>query len=570
MENTSVQVIKVNDPRTNVNFKKQLAVLSGSLNTTTYQNTSSSYSQSNVTFSIVPPSMTFLDRKMYVKAQFRLLFTGPAGVGNLLSIGLNDAIRSFPWNQVVTNTNISIDGVSASFQDNQMITALAHYLSDKEKQTTFSGCGPYLDQYQSYADYAALGSARNPLALIGENSYIDPRGAADYVIETNTATAASVLITVISPVMCSPLTWGSKNELGLWNVNNVILQFKLGDLTRLWSHASTGNALTTISANFSSPPQLLYNCITPSADISMKMNNQVMLYSYYNMVPYSFYNGSLAAGSSTTMSSGTIELQNIPSKVFIYVRQRDSDLTYLTSDTFARINSISLTFNNRSSLLSNADSHTLYQMSRENGLDSSYNSWRNYQGSVLCLDIVKDLGLNNDEAPSMSGKYQISCQVNVTNTSQAAVNYSVYLIPVNPGLYVKQGNNGYLTQTLVTREQVLTAPVSENVNYSDVEGEEPFSGGNIFGKIWKGLKSVGSFVKDKVLPAARYLQPGLAAINPALGNTLDRGLSSVGAGYQYQYDPYQQSGGLMVGGIGVGGAQKTKKMSKKQLISRIM
>lgn len=47
----------------------------------------------------------------------------------------------------------------------------------------------------------------------------------------------------------------------------------------------------------------------------------------------------------------------------------------------------------------------MYQRSRDNGLQDSWVDWKYNTGSILCIDVAKDLGLEADECSGQSNKY---------------------------------------------------------------------------------------------------------------------------------------------------------------------
>jgi hypothetical protein len=128
------------------------------------------------------------------------------------------------------------------------------------------------------------------------------------------------------------------------------------------------------------------------------------------------------------LNSNVLSLQTVPSRLYIACKQSTLGTTStppvspniygapMTSaaynETCACINSVSLTFNNSSGLLSNATPHDLYYISKKNGLKMSFAQWtaNSYQtntyapssiplvnnmsyGSVLCIDPSCDLSL---------------------------------------------------------------------------------------------------------------------------------------------------------------------------------
>ena len=123
--------------------------------------------------------------------------------------------------------------------------------------------------------------------------------------------------------------------------------------------------------------------------------------------------------------------------VYIFVKQTNYN-AYIT-DTFARINNISINSINNISLLTSNSPHQLYQISVKNGIELTWDQWygstsglrRNTSGvgSILCINPVLDLGIKS------SNITKISITVNYTslfpvydNTSKT---YSAYVLCVD-------------------------------------------------------------------------------------------------------------------------------------------
>ena len=112
----------------------------------------------------------------------------------------------------------------------------------------------------------------------------------------------------------------------------------------------------------------------------------------------------------------------------------------ITTDTFAQINTVSITWDNRNGLLASALSTDLYTMSVKNGLQDSFPAWAQYSGSVLCVEMGSDIGLLDGQAPGMAGQFQLNVQCNYTNISAASINYQLYVVPILP-LFPQQINH---------------------------------------------------------------------------------------------------------------------------------
>ena len=528
----NLDVVYAVDPRVAIAQQRRLAAIAGGRQITWFVDNSTNFSNSSITHSITPPANSIMDSRLYRATVMQLAFTGTgpvSGGGNVVNPGNGyspgagspsaglDAIRAYPLTQCTTNTNITINGTSVSFYGLDLMSALAHYIGDMNARKLLSSCGSALDQFPEYAD--GFGAIRNPLNGYGDGTQDspDPRGSLDYVaIGSPTSTAATYQVLIIEPVFGSPFTYGLMKHVGLAGIQNFIIQFQMGDLTRTWSHltnAYNGTNLTVTPTIISSA--LYYTILSPNDKLDPYKLSSRYEYPYFNILSYPSSNPiAVASGASATLYSGNIQLTSIPSIFYCFARQQNSNRTIYTSDVFAAINSISVTWNNQTGLLAGASQAQLYQMSAEHGLDSSYAQFTNYQGSVLCVEFGTDIGLASDEAPGMVGTYQLSVQLNITNINSSSVNYVVYLVPVLPGAFIISGTQAGVTTSLLTKEDLFRA--SEKGPSSEaVANIEPFGGG-FFGDLFSGVKNV----LGKVLPIANKIIPIVSTFAPGVGKAL--------------------------------------------------
>ena len=559
----NLQPVRVIESRSNINKERKLAVISGPRESTYFRDVSTSYSTASVNHSITPPANSILDTKFLMVWYVQLVFTGtttssasPPLMGS--QVGTYDGPRSFPISNAVTSTTVSINGQSVNFSNYDLISGLSHYLGDNDTRKCLSGALPFDDQFQNYSEVAQSGFNRNPLGLYGENYYQDCRSAG-VIPFGQSSTTYTVQLTIIEPVFASPLTWGKMQSAGLAGCQNLTFQFQIGDMTRMWSHATGSGVLDTISAivpSFYQPPELYYTVLSPNRDVDPYRLGNRYEYPYFNITPYSNYVGTVTSNTVATVNSGNITLTSIPSRFYVFVRQTNSNRTYTSSDTFAAINNINITWDNRSGLLSNASSYQLHQISVKNGSNQSWQQWTNYQGSVFCCEMGSDIGLLENQAPGMMGNYQLQAQIGIKNTNTTTnINYSVYIVPVLPGAFLLEGTQASLTTNLITEQEILRAKTS-GVSLSHLESLEPF-GGSFFGDLWSGIKKIGKKVLDvgtKALPVISTFAPGVGAIANAL-------LPAAHELFETGENP--QSGGYMKR------AMKHKKLTKKQLLDRL-
>lgn len=243
-----------------------------------------------------------------------------------------------------------------------------------------------------------------------------------------------VQFTVTEPLLLSPFIWAnpSANNQGFYGVQNMNFVFNIGDATRVWRTANNNTAVSTGTTPFN-------NTYITSASVS-SFNNSKLLFNFLtphpsdlfparNAVPYweaprfitsnlSNINGFIPSLSSgyipavTTVSTSSLQLNQIPDKLIIQVRNPLNQCAWGNPDAFLGIKGISINFNNQSGILASATQQDLYRYSVENGYNGSWGEFSGFvtvpdsatgfgkkipsSGSLLILEFGKDINLTED------------------------------------------------------------------------------------------------------------------------------------------------------------------------------
>lgn len=575
LESGPLEFFKVNEPRVELDNKREWAILQGSQTTTPYILPSSSFSNSSWVFQVVPPSkQSILDRVVLIHAPVTLTFTGPGGnTDNILQPG-RDALRSHPLSSVISTMTVSLNGVSVSIESQQVVHILERFKQYLEYNRSYGSIFPQMpDNYQNYGD--SFGSNNNVLGTYSDNPAQHPRGAYPMVVVANTPTLAIVKFDLYEYVLLPPFLYGGdemghiREAGGLTFLDTFNLTATLNNnLARLWSHALSGlspstSTISSLTVNFSQPELLIW-WLTPKLLQSIPKE---IVYPYYQINRYTTQGSSPVAPNGTfTIPSNVIQFQTIPLKIYICAQRSQNQIyetlssTISTTDTFSRIDGISVNFNNVSGLLSNASPQHLYEMSLQNGLSMSYNEWIGSTeylsavagqttrlvgttGSVLCIDPTKDFGMSSELAESILGQFNFQIILKGTNTNQLdTLNLELYIVAVFDGLLSLSNNSGTTQIGVVSRQDVLTAPM-HHMSYNELTSI--YGGGSFFSRFGDILRKGANYVKDNKL-----ISKGLGIIP----------------------HPYAQLGsqaanilGLGEGGILEGGRPMTRKMMRKRL-----
>jgi hypothetical protein len=425
-----LQTVVANDPRIDINEKREFVILQGGQRVTYKPVISTSFSNSSAQFSAPPPSPGIIvDRKIEIRYPVTVTInaTGNAATAGQPTIQSGfDAFRAYPISSVTNTLTVTINNNASSINMADVIQPLLRYNTCRDtREYEYSTTPHMMDQYQTYE--AGVGTNRNPLAGYNDTYYEVARGGFPYTglvnpnLQNGVATEAVINAELTEQLFLSPLLFGMGENSGFVGVQTMDFNFTyISNLARMWSHANiAGRTINSITVNLGQPT-LLFNYVTPK---ELQAIPKSVVYPYYDVQRYpTDANAPIASGASTTLNSANIQLQSIPKRMYIFARRRNADLyngvgAANLTDTFFEINSININWNNNAGLLSSASQQDLYRMSVSNGCNMSWEQWSggpvnrilgtNEQfgaiGSVLCIEFGKDIGLDQIECPGMLG-----------------------------------------------------------------------------------------------------------------------------------------------------------------------
>ena len=475
----------------------------------TIQQQANSYSTAGITWNFNTQSENVLiDRRIYARAQFQLTFVGTAPLGQRLLNTESDAARFLPLAAVTQSLKVTINGSSVESQyADSLLGVLRYNIGDHLKETDLSMSPSAQDKYQQYSD--GVGGIRNPLSNYQNSGKDTGRGSFELDSITNpvspdaavTPITAVVLFTVTEPLLLSPMLYRSGDlQSGLIGVRNMGVQFNFasGQLSRIWSRSpSAGVNLTSVTAAIgagtTAPPSLLVNYLTPPLSSQGSIPRQVN-YQYNKSETFvNDMNVNLVAGASQTFNNNAIQLSTVPKCIYIWASRQNSTKTYLTSDTFFKINSLSLNYLNVSGQFSSMSLQDLYQMCVKNGCELSWPEWSGRTqtigdgsvdgmvGSVIKLD-VSDLHIPSNVASGMNVNSQLSYAVNVENISAATIGVQLTTVIVYDGLMTIESGS-MATQVGVISEADVVETRADRSNFIPWSTARNVYGGSIYGSM---------------------------------------------------------------------------------------
>jgi hypothetical protein len=469
----------------------------------------SASSPSNHIYSIQVPSVnTVMSRNVKWRCRVSYTISGTvpakaAGVdGYLLQYGVNCVLAPFPLNQACLTSTAQINNASFSVNTREVLDPLLR-LCDKDKLGLWSATTPA--QLDCFTPYGPTGGfAASPFS--GYNNAFDqyniPRGAFKLVSITGNAAnttanpvPGSVVITVdlSEPLVgLSPFTWGEHpdEQCGMNGLSQVNLAFSLDSAAQrsvrfINGVVGLGTALTVsqvaytncyVDVEFQTPPPECF--LSPTTALPLMSINNFQTQAQAPVV----------AGAAGTITSQTITLSSVPDKMLLFVRQQQGQLTPTDADCYGAITSISILWNNRSGVLSNAPQSMLWKYSRDSG---SKQNWAEFSGaanlpqgvaagntlvqsgttgSVLTLDFGRVIPISGLQTCGSLGQFNISVLVNFVNTTGVDMSAPILNITfIQSGVVMLNQGTAQSFVGVLDKETVLEAYKQEAVPHAEMK-----------------------------------------------------------------------------------------------------
>jgi len=513
-----IETVAVNVPVLDINEPREYVVMKGGNYVQYKQYTSTSFSSNSFQFSCPPPSEKILvNRKVYLQTPVNISFTGVvSGVSTLLNSGY-DAPRAFPLATNLNTISVTINNGTVNINSADVIQPLLRYNNPEcLKEYDYSITPTEMDESQEYGDLS--NTVRNVLAGYGDSNYGNThRGAFPFTVNSNTSTSANISFVATEPIFLSPFYYGKGGHSGFYGVRTMDFNFTWNsDLSRMWCHNQVpglGNTsiLTSMTVTFDQP-KLLFEYTTPPITMERPLS---VAYPYYSVNRFPTGPTQIASGAvASNIVSNNIQLNSIPRRMYIYLKEQNSDLDfqhagYSKTDTYASISNINLQFENFSGLLASASQQDLYNISRNNGVNLSWVEWSGQPvhagnlasrigtvGSVLCIEPGKDFGLPDNLAPGVIGNFMMQITVTATNPNLSrAINYMLYITTVDEGTCtILDGSMILQGSGVISGMDVLNAKKQSGITYEDAKDAQ--GAGRFFSNIKHGVNKLKHHVSN--------------------------------------------------------------------------
>lgn len=510
------RTVLIEDSRiADITDREVFGVQSGASQSTYQQFNAVSASNSSIVFNVqVPSENIVIDRHLLVQTELTFtlnLSNVPAGQ-QAFNYGVTDCLQAFPLNSLFTTCQSTVNNVSVSSNLKDILPMISR-MNDNRMLSRYNSLTPsYVDNQWGLYSSAVLTNS-NPLASYNNNGYdedFEPRGAYPLtstvithnitgggtdtsVISTDTDDTWVIVLTVqitepflaLSPfINCQP-----NQQAGLVGINNMSFVLNIDSTcARLFSTANSyvngaGNGLSSFitSITLGSTAQqtgfqntkLLFNFLSlqPEQYAKISTKNVVPFLDYPRYLSVSNNTTQIAPGGSATLTSQSIQLNQIPDLILISVRYPMSQQNWAYTSSFLTINTVSVNFNNASGLLSTATQQDLYNMSFRNGSQQSFyefngvaginNSATGAQGlvpttgSLLVLNPSLDFSLPSYLSASSLGQYQFQFNINVSNQFPYTITPEICIITMNSGIFATQQGTSQIFTGILTKDQVL-------------------------------------------------------------------------------------------------------------------
>ncbi|HNU61857.1 MAG TPA: hypothetical protein PKL04_06635 [Methanofastidiosum sp.] len=556
------------DPRINP-VEPSYIITRGSQKQTFVNYPSQAYSESNIQIQALPPSPgTYLDRKALVSlaAEWTLTAANPANTifppgATFSDLGVG-GLRYMPLNNIAQNFQIQMNGNSWSYNCQEIFAPMSQYDTPTDPlESLYWSYGPSMKTpSQTYAQ--SYGTPRSPFAPRWTNTDQDSNSI-NFEIVSNVPGTAVIRCRWTEPILYPLFISGILEHEGLIGLNSaIILTWTLPGLARMLGYDQiNGEPLSNIVGTWLEPPTLRLQWLTSdfSSVASSLTSRLAYKYPFTNITPFTSPPVLVNAGSSVFISAPNIQLTGIPHCMYVYAREILQDRTPYDADSFARINSSQIIFDNQSGILANASAEHLYAISVQNGLKVRYNDWITGVGSVLKLQYDKDIPLAFGKAVGVPGTFQLNVSLNITNINPDPINYSLYVIVCYEGIATIMDGALVTNINLVSEADVIADSASadrQSLSIAERSNTEIMDGGSILSKTSNFIKRGNKFYKDHKETIHRILQVGktiglvAADVLPALlgaGMDYDQAKEAL-LKYGYSHNGRGLTGGGLTGG----------------------
>lgn len=538
------KVVRALDPRLAISQSHDFIAKEGGANIQCQSYTADTATSSLLRWSVQTPGHAYgMDRHVYVEMSATINFavtntTGATIAASTFTIPDGGAfgLRQWPLASITDTANITFNSLQTSQQRAKIFHAMMHYGLDPEDRQSFLSATPHKPDISSDISGGA-GTSRSPFSSYYTSGYEDGRCISRYVsaatagggggglvatVQVPQVLAGATITAILSvtwwePLWTAPLTWGKRREQAIFNLNNFTVSLSIDDFNGIVEGSSTipvnglATGLTVAYAgavpNDRTLCKLHMQFITPPLTMPTPRR---CLYPYYECRDYLMETTLSVASRGTAVTNyfNNVTLTSLPKRLYFFVRpkrQITPTVRMVQTDTYDTITKITMTLANEAGRFSTYDIYDLYNVSRDNGLKDSFVDFVQTTGSVVCLEMGKDITMANPyHLASVQGNWQLgfqisyNCLADTADSSGAALVTpavrEIHMVAVQTGVIASDGEVFTMQVGALTEEMVATAAQAPSwANYTT----ETFYGSGL----WDNIKSAFGSVKKYIRPA---------------------------------------------------------------------
>ena len=433
----------------------------------------------------------------------------------------NICLRAFPLSGVISSADIRLNGGSTN-------VALSTYNSIYPFLQGVEDINRYGAECPTQPDNSAIyenTSTRSPFNGVNGNSAIQSRGG--FLAELFTSTVTGGVMTrvyilrwteelVISPFLIAH----DQDDVGLCNVNNLTVTLRLNDLRGMFSGTYDVANENKVTVSLGTPNLLIEFCSQNSIMAQRSPTNAVFPYNQIQT-----YQAPITDLAKSGLALASLRLPCQPSKIYVFIAP--TNRSTFVPDHFLRITNLSVNFNDKNNLLAGMDESSIYEMSAFNGSGErggfmSWNQWRYGCGSIVCIDVQRDLSVSDSSAAGSQNQFS-TLQITISYTNGnclfagqalAATAYNSYQVVVSPGKlflsasaaeFAVQGPSPAVVLGLIADEDSVKIPEDSLPKTGGVDGQ------GFSSLVQKGLKLAydnRSAIYDAAKPHLKKLMGG--------------------------------------------------------------
>lgn len=424
-------------------------------------------------------------------------------------------MQSFPFHRCATNVQTTINNSQIDIDMPSYLPAMLQLIDQEELREYSSQCPVLMDRYLNFTDANRYGVANSPFAgydvssfksqILGRGSY--PINILSVVKTPNAGGAASLLknadgdswvvtfqIETVEPILLPPWCnskYGDDYADAFLGVNRINLKYSMSALTNRVLSTSlpvildvgTNLPIDTCVVSLvdfgqekaiSSDTSLIVQYLNSDAT---QLIPERCIYNFWQVYNYSTNINNIAANASIKGQFSNLQLGEVPSLIVLYARKQISDQKAFDPDYFLPMTNLSVSFNNRVSLLSQFTPSDLYAMSKRNGLKNvdffqflgyaqKYNAAQNtlnaalnklfLAGSIIVIDPARDLSISNPYISDAStGQFNLSWNADIQNNKNYVTTVELVTLLFNSRMLLCASGNSEIIQPALNQEQVI-------------------------------------------------------------------------------------------------------------------